>query len=89
MKGTILDFLKLAAEKPELAQQLIELAKKHDFDFTDEVSDAELEQVAGGQKINEAPDEPEFVRNKYFTGKILPAKDLEEEQKYPYTKPVG
>ncbi len=48
MKGTILDFLKLAAEKPELAQELVELAAKHDFEFTDEVSDEELEKVAGG-----------------------------------------
>ena len=89
MKGTILDFLKLAAEKPELAQQLIELAKKHDFEFSDEVSDTQLEQVAGGQKINEAPEDPEFVRNKYFTGKRLEPKDLEQEQKYPWVKPAG
>ena len=39
MKGTILDFLKLAAEKSELAQELVELAAKHDFEFSDEVSD--------------------------------------------------
>ena len=51
MKGTILDFLKLAAEKPELAKQLVELAAKHDFEFSDEVSDEELEAVAGGMDI--------------------------------------
>jgi hypothetical protein len=48
MKGTILDFLRLAAEKPELARELVELAGKHDFEFTDEVSDEDLEEVTGG-----------------------------------------
>ena len=48
MKGTILDFLDLAAEKPELAKELVELATKYDFEFSDEVCDAELEAVAGG-----------------------------------------
>jgi hypothetical protein len=48
MKGTFIDFLKLAAEKPELAQELVDLAAKHDFTFTDEVSDEDLEKVAGG-----------------------------------------
>ena len=50
MKGTILDFLKLATEKPELAKDLLELANKHDFEFTvpDEVSDEELDGVSGG-----------------------------------------
>jgi hypothetical protein len=48
MKGTILDFLKLASEKPELAQELVDLAAKHDFQFSDEVSDEELEGIAGG-----------------------------------------
>ena len=48
MKGTILDFLKLATEKPELTKELVELATKYDFEFSDEVSDEELECVAGG-----------------------------------------
>jgi hypothetical protein len=48
MKGTILDFLKLASEKPDLAEELVELATKHGFEFSDEVSDEELEAVAGG-----------------------------------------
>jgi hypothetical protein len=48
MKGNILDFMKLAADKPELAQELVELAAKHDFEFSDEVSDEDLEGVAGG-----------------------------------------
>jgi hypothetical protein len=48
MKGTILDFLKLAAEKPELAQELVDLAANYDFEFADEVRDEDLEGVAGG-----------------------------------------
>jgi len=50
MKGTILDFLKLANEKPGLANDLIQLAAKHDFEFIvpDEVSDDALDGVAGG-----------------------------------------
>jgi len=52
MKGTILEFLKLAAEKPELAKELVELARRHDFVFSDEVSDRELDGVAGGTDIS-------------------------------------
>ena len=48
MKGTILDFLKLTAENPELVKELVELAAKYDFQFSDEVSDQELDSVAGG-----------------------------------------
>jgi bacteriocin-like protein len=49
MKGTIMDFLNLAAEKPELAHDLLELATKHDFEFTvEELSDDELDSVSGG-----------------------------------------
>jgi hypothetical protein len=88
MNGTILDFLKLAAEKPELAQELIALAGKYHFEFTDEVGEEELEQVAGGQKLNEVPEAPTLERNPYFTGKLLSEKDLQEEQKYP-SKPTG
>ena len=48
-KGTILDFLNLAAEKQELAHDLLELAAKHDFEFTvEELSDDELDSVSGG-----------------------------------------
>jgi hypothetical protein len=50
MKGTILDFLKLAGEKPELAQELAKLAGKYDFEFApwDELSHSDLDSVAGG-----------------------------------------
>jgi Mg2+ and Co2+ transporter CorA len=48
MKGTIFDLLKLAAEKPEVAKELAELAAKHGIEFSDEVSDDELAKVAGG-----------------------------------------
>jgi len=51
MKGTILDFLKLATEKPQLAQELVSLAGKYDFQFVDEMSDEELDDVAGGGTV--------------------------------------
>jgi len=54
MKGTVIDFLSLAGEKPELAKDLVELAAKYDFEFTnDELSDADLETVAGGTTMEE------------------------------------
>ena len=48
MKGTILDFLNFATEKPDLAKELVELASKHDFEFSDEVPDEQLKGVSGG-----------------------------------------
>jgi len=48
MKGTFIDFMKLASENPELAQELVDLAMKYDFQFTDQVTDEQLEGVAGG-----------------------------------------
>jgi hypothetical protein len=48
MKGTLFDFLKLVEEKPELAKELVELAARYDFEFGDELTDEELETVAGG-----------------------------------------
>lgn len=48
MKGTILDLLKLASEKPELAKDLFDLAAKYGFEFADEVSDQQLDDVVGG-----------------------------------------
>jgi hypothetical protein len=51
MKGTIIDFLKLAAEKPELTQAILDLAASYDFEFSDELSDEALEAVAGGMAI--------------------------------------
>ena len=52
LKGTILDFLRLAAEKPELAKDLVALAGKYDFQFSDEVSDEDLDGVSGGAVSN-------------------------------------
>jgi len=51
MKGSILAVLKLASETPELAKELLDLAAKHDFEFSDEVSDEVLETVAGGSDL--------------------------------------
>jgi hypothetical protein len=56
MKGTILDFLNLANEKPELAKELVELAGRYDFAFTDELSEQDLDEVAGGtHKVSRPP----------------------------------
>jgi hypothetical protein len=48
MKGTFVDFLQLVVDTPELAKGLEELAASFDFEFSGELSDAELENVAGG-----------------------------------------
>ena len=49
MKGTILDFLQIAAKDPELAKGLAELAERFDFEFTEEeLDDEDLGKVAGG-----------------------------------------
>ena len=48
MKGNVLDFLKLVDEKPQLAQELVDLAARYDFEFSDAVTDEELEKIAGG-----------------------------------------
>jgi hypothetical protein len=58
MKGTILDILELAAENTDLAQELVDLAARYDFEFIDEeLSDEELVAVAGGtSKIIAASD---------------------------------
>jgi len=48
MKGTIIDFLNLASETPELSQEIVDLAMKYGFEFTDEVSEEQLDSVAGG-----------------------------------------
>ena len=63
MKGTILDFLNLAAEKPELAKEFVELATKYEFEFTDEVSDDQLESVVGGA---------------YLVDQALPQRDISQ-----------
>ena len=56
MKGTILDFLNLSTKKPELAKALVELAARFDFEFSsEELSDAELESIAGGLTIGGEP----------------------------------
>ena len=66
MKGTILDFLKLANETPELAGALVQLAAKYDFEFSDEVSDEALQDVAGGflERFPNVPLTKEPPRNK-------------------------
>ena len=42
MKGTIIDFMHLLVQNPELARELEELAARFGFEFTDEVGDEEL-----------------------------------------------
>ena len=48
MKGTIIDFLDLISRNPELAKDLVALAAKHDFEFSDEIDEAELAELSGG-----------------------------------------
>jgi hypothetical protein len=48
MKGSLLDFLEFAGTNPELTKDIIELAAKYDFEFTEELSDDELDGVSGG-----------------------------------------
>ncbi len=56
MKGSILDFLNVATEKPELAKAIAELAARFDFEFTsEELSEEQLESVAGGLTIGGQP----------------------------------
>ena len=49
MKGTIIDFLQMAANNQALARELVELAARHGFQFdADQLQDADLAQVSGG-----------------------------------------
>jgi hypothetical protein len=71
MKGTILDFLKLVSEKPELAKELFELAGKYDFEFSDdELTEDDLDSVAGGAEVTaqssaEQPDSREYASSEF------------------------
>jgi len=99
MKGTILDFLKLAAAKPELAQELVALAAKHDFEFTDEVRDEELEGVAGGftyaEKTTEATDSVvELLQNaieeeREFYRKVMSLQTEMADRRLQEDRPLG
>ena len=42
MKVTIFDFLKLAEAKPDIANDLVQLAAKYEFECSDEVNDEDL-----------------------------------------------
>ncbi len=48
MKGTMIDFLLYLDKNEKLRTEIVEVANKHGFQFNDEISDAELETVAGG-----------------------------------------
>ena len=48
MKGTFIDFLEFLNENEDLRKDVVAVASKHGFEFSDEVSDAELDAVAGG-----------------------------------------
>jgi hypothetical protein len=54
MKGTMLDFVMWAADKPEIATQMAELAARHGFELTDELSDEDLDGISGGGLRSEA-----------------------------------
>jgi hypothetical protein len=71
MKGTIFDFLTRAAERPDVAKELAELAAKHDFEFSDEVGDKELETIAGGADLASSPQllkQPSLLSSSEFDG---------------------
>jgi hypothetical protein len=63
MKGTMIDFLLYLDGNEQLRKDIIEVANKHGFEFDDEVSDAELEVVAGGL-LTPAALSNDSVRNK-------------------------
>ena len=48
MKGTMIDFLLYLDKNEKLRTEIVEVANKHGFQFDDEISDADLEAVAGG-----------------------------------------
>ena len=49
MHGNFADFLKLTEENAELAAELVELAARFDFEFTDQaLSEEDLDAVSGG-----------------------------------------
>jgi hypothetical protein len=48
MKGTLIDFLDYLTENEELRREVVRIANKHGFEFDDQVSDVELDAVAGG-----------------------------------------
>jgi ribosome biogenesis GTPase A len=52
--ATDIEFLELVVETPELAKGLEDLAARFDFEFTDEVSDGDLDDVAGGATLSKA-----------------------------------
>lgn len=51
MQGGIQTFLKLVSETPELARDLRELARRYGFEFTDELSDDDLDAISGGATV--------------------------------------
>jgi len=55
MEGTFIDFLEFLNENEDLRKDVVAIANKHGFQFNDEVSDAELEAVAGGALLSSKP----------------------------------
>ena len=48
MKGSFIDFIEFLSENEDLRKDIIDVAAKHGFEFSDEVSDVDLEAVVGG-----------------------------------------
>lgn len=63
MKGTFLDFLELLNENEALRKDVVDVAGKHGFEFSDEVSDEDLEAVAGGVDALVAAGNADSVRS--------------------------
>ena len=55
MQGTMIDFLKLVEKDASLQSELVELARRHGFEFAhDELTDEELDAVSGGGSLENA-----------------------------------
>lgn len=77
MKGTIVDFLEQMIENEALRRDVVAVASKHGFEFTDELDDAELEGVSGGTSSLESVDQKTGTMIQILSNIIKKTKDTE------------